>query len=167
MIKIKNTTQVLKRLEQLQEKLHFKDTTPIVLDLEKWLNSTDEHISFADYVMKLAKKFPDTQIIIDDMSIQSDMYLNTDLILDANRETIQLFVNHSEQGNEVEYVTEFIKLFNAWMDSMKGTESVEKVLSGMDDYFYLDFFRHYKQFTVEELVDRYKDQRFFEPQPLK
>lgn len=161
MIKRKNTTQVLKRLEQLKEKLHFKNTTPIVLDLEKWLTSSDEHTSFADYVMKLAKEFPDTQIIIDDMPIQSDMYINTDLILDANREIIQSFVKHSEQDNEVEYMTEFIKLFNSWMDSMKGTEPMEKVVSGMDDPFYLDFSRHYKQLTVEELVDRYKDQRFF------
>jgi hypothetical protein len=27
----------------------------------------------------------------------------------------------------------------------------------------LDFFRNYKKLTVEELVERYKDQRFFNP----
>ncbi len=203
-------TALLKRLEQLEEKVQIKDSTPMVLDLEQWLNSDSKSPSFAHEALMLGKKHPTATIIMDTMIIEPEnMYLDTGLILISDRRTIQSFMNLED---EVEYMKRYIEVFDAWIGiddleskseyikklsyihdkslfadgrywtkeeqceasyqarcDMHGLEiqTVREVLSELSEPFLLDFFEHYKKLSVEELIIRYKDRRFFEPQPLK
>jgi len=203
-------TALLKRLEQLEEKVQIKDSTPMVLDLEQWLNSDSKSPSFAHEALMLKKKYPTATLIMDTMIIQPEnMYLDTGLILISDRQTIQSFMNLED---ETEYMQRYIEVFDAWIDiddlepkseyikklnfihdkslfadgryrtkeeqyeasyqarcDRHGLEiqTVREVLSELSEPFLLDFFEHYKKLSVEELIIRYKDRRFFEPQPLK
>lgn len=152
---------MIQRLELLQAKVESKTSIPIVLDLETWLDSDDQCSSFGRYALNCGNKNPNARIIIDDMAIQTDMYIETGLILDSDKETIRSFVNLAIQDDEVQYMKAYIELFQTWMAV---DEIHRKVLSELSTPFYLDFFDHYKELSVEELIERYKDQRFFEPQ---
>ena len=163
MIKKINTSRMIQRLEKLQSKVESKTSFPIVLDLENWIDSDDLSSSFGEYALKVEDKNPKATIILDNMAVQTDMYVDTGLILNSDKETIKSFVNLAIQDDEVEYMKAYIELFHTWM-AVDEFEIVREVISELSTPFYLDFFNHYKKLSVEELVERYKDQRFFEKQ---
>lgn len=104
---------LLKKLEQLEEKVQIKNSTPIVLDLEQWLNSDSQSPSFAHEALMLKERYPTATIIMDTMIIESEnMYLDTGLILMSDKKTIQSFVNLED---DTEYMKKYIELFNDWI----------------------------------------------------
>lgn len=206
MIKRISNTKMLQKLEELQSKVKNKTGIPVVLDLEQWLCSDDKTSSFSKYVSNYQAKNPNAQIIIDDMAVQTEMYIDTGLILDSDKETIKSFISLASDGNELPYMKSFISLFDKvcvideppdYQDCLKWAscsrefngerwlsdeevatknlkrskqqfedeiQIVREVFSELSTPFYLDFFDHYKVSSIEELIERYKDQRFFEKQ---
>lgn len=207
MIKKINKIQMIKRLEHLHSKVESKTSIPMIIDLEKWLNSDDKSSSFDEYVLEIQKKNPNTTIIIDDMILQTNMYIDIGLILNSDRQTLKLFVSLAKQEDEIQYMKSYTELFHSWMginDLEPKEETIKKlnhyhdkscfvngryltveeqieehlrnkvkhyemkiqvareVLSELSNPFYLDFFDHYKKLTVEELIERYKEQSFFD-----
>lgn len=198
MIKKMSKAKMIQRLENLQSKMQYKTSIPIVLDLEKWINSNNQSSSFGKYVLNIEKKNPNAVIIIDDMLLETDMYLPTEIILSEGKETIKRFIDLALNHSEVDYMKAYIELFNeqfgidepdcSWkypgstrrfdgerwstdeeekqrcfnLERKKHADSIEVTRNVLKESpVILDFFDHYKKLTVEEMVERYKDQRFF------
>jgi len=148
------------------------------------------------------KVFPEIKekapVILDDMILQTDMYLPTDIILYKGKETIRKFIDLALNHNEEEYMKAYIELFdkefgisepdfehwikgigeydyrynnveeqekyNNWLKNkyQESFDAVKNLLAEHDSTL-ADFFENYKKLSIEELVERYKDKRFFKP----
>lgn len=204
MIKSKKA-YISKILNRLQTHFDTKDSYPVIISLDEWLNSDDQSLSFADYVKRVNNKHPNATILVDYMILETNLNVDDDIILTASKETIQMFVDIAKQNDELKYMQEYIKLFDGWadIDDLEPKEEYIKRLSFYDDRtifingrylskqecmdmsyqntveryelrvqtmrevlseastpFYLDFFDHYKNLSVDELIERYKNNNF-------
>ena len=205
MIKKTRTKELLKRLEALQTVANKKNASVVLIDLEEYMSSSFNN--FEDFIKDKTKKTSDDAVvIIDDMVLQVDVYLDMDLILSSSKDVIAEFIQASEHNDEIEYMKLYIQLFEESFD-LKNIPSKEHFMTDpsfnflknshscngkmmseaecrekfwemevrenaakFDVYaqvfadmspFYKDFLKHYRILSVGELVERYKDQRFF------
>ncbi len=206
MVKMTRNKELLKRLEALQVIANRKCSSEVIyIDLEEFLAS-----KFSDFETffkeKTKKSSDDTVVIVDDMPLQVNIYLDTDLILSSPKDVILKFFKAAEKNDEIEYMKLYIQLFeeafdlkdipskeyfmtdpslnflngSLFADGKHWTEEehrerywemeVSEIADKFDVYaevfakmspFYKDFMEHFKILSVEELVERYKDQRFF------
>lgn len=99
-------------------------------------------------------EYPKLPMILDDMLMNCDIYLPTLWIYLEGKNTVKRFIDIIASGDEIEYMNEYKDLFDqCFGESETDVLSKEPVL--------LDFFHHYKILTNDELLERYKDQRFF------
>lgn len=209
-----NMTKVLSDLQTLKEvQRQNNQALSIIIDVRKdgtldanavfsngkkyWNKS--KNVESIDDVFKM---FPDIKekapVILDDMILQTDMYLPTDIILYKGKETIRKFINLALNHNEEEYMKAYIELFdkefgisepdfehwikgigeydyrynnveeqekyNNWLKNkyQESFDAVKNLLAEHDSTL-ADFFENYKKLSIEELVERYKDKRFFKP----
>ena len=143
------------------------------------------------------KEYPKLPTLLDDILMDSSVYLPTMWIYAEGKGTVKRFIEIVATGDEVEFMNAYIELFDKcfgipepdyeqkypnsvftcvdgeWIAEDKETYKVKKkrfydqsveitrdVLK--KEPVLLDFFDHYKALTVDELIERYKDQRFFD-----
>lgn len=207
MIKKAKTKELLKRLDSLQAIANKKSASPVLVSLEEWMKSKEQG-TFCDYInKKLQNKSPDSTVIIDDMILSIDIYLPTQLLFDADKDTVKKFVQAASERDENLFMELYIQVFeemfelndipdkeyymttpilnflhhSLWKDGRWLTDEelreqhyescladnalrydvLADVFSENKCLFYKDFLEHYKVLSIEELVERYKDQRFF------
>lgn len=207
MVKRATNKELLKRLDKLQSMVKVKSSESVLVVLEDWIESKIDG-TFSDYIeSKLKGKAADVTVIIDDMLLETDMYLPCELIFDSTKDVIKKFVKAAGESNEIQFMKMFIELFEEAFDlhdvldreyymttpklnflhhstyecgrwltdeelrqrhyerelqySASGFDICSEIFTESGSLFYKDFLEHYKILTVEELVERYKDQRFF------
>lgn len=193
MIKKVRTKELLKRLEALKTVADRKNPGVILIDLEEFMSSNFN--DYEEFIKDKTRKSADNAVaIVDDMALQVDIYLDTDLILSSSKDVILKFIKAAEKNDEIEYMILYIQLFEEsfelkdipskeyfmtdpsfnFMDEEHRKKHWERIVrhnaAEFDVYaqvfadmspFYKDFLEHYRILSVEELVERYKDQRFF------
>lgn len=207
MVKRAVNKDLLKRLDRLQSMVKMKSSESVIIVLEDWIKSKETG-KFSDYIKKsLLNKSDDTTVIIDDMLLETDMYLPCELIFDSTKDVIKKFVKAAGESDEVQFMKLFIELFEEAFDlhdipdreyymttpklnfmhqsvreggrwltdeelrqrhyeselqhSASSFDICSDIFTESGSLFYKDFLEHYKILSVEELVERYKDQRFF------
>ena len=207
MIKRARNKELLKRLDKLQSIVITKTTEAVIIDLETWLKSKEKG-KFSDYIKRLlANKSDDTTVIIDNMLLETSMYLPCELIYDSPKDVIKKFVKAASESDDIQFMKMFIELFeeafdlhdvpdreyfmttptlnflhNAHGDGTRFLTDEEArqryyemelehsascfdicsdIFTEAGNLFYKDFLEHFKLLSVEDLVERYKDQRFF------
>lgn len=202
----KSRKELLKRLDDLQDMMSKKSDAVICASLEDWMNSDDQG-TFNDYINKKVKGHEDATVLVDDMLLSSDIYLPTQLLFDANKETVKKFVQAVQENDEIRQMEMFIHIFEElfeleevhdkefymttptlnylhhstfengrWLsdeevrekyyqnriaESKRQYDILADVFSENKYWFYKDFLEHYRILSVDALVERYKDQRFF------
>ncbi|MNW61327.1 hypothetical protein D3C74_393770 [compost metagenome] len=130
---------------------------PIIIDLDDWLKSDDASESFADYVSMIADKPNVTTLIINSLILEVEMYLPTDIIYTQTKECIQAFADIAMSGNEIEFMRMYLDLciyhFNLNDKESKTYIDSNLTLSDIRD--------NYNVLSIQELVERYKDKKFF------
>lgn len=116
-------------------------------------------------ILDLYQAFPDikenTPVIFDNMILECcDMYLPLDIICHQRKEVIKAFIDLSIAEDEIGYMELYLDLcsflFEQEDEKTNAYIASEPVL--------MDIHKNYKALSVEELIERYKDQRFFTPQ---
>lgn len=155
-VKKSSNKELLKRLTKLQSMVDKKSSEVILVDMEKWLKSDDKG-TFSGYIEKMLKNKPsDATLIIDDMSLQTDLYVPSHLIYYADKSIVKEFVKAASETDEIQFMKLYIKLFEEFFNDVCADVFLESKLA-----FYKDFLEHYKILSIEELITRYKDQKFF------
>lgn len=97
----------------------------------------------------------ETGLLLDDMALAPDMYLPADLILwFCPPEEVRAFIRFNQEGNQIEWLGRYIDLI----------QSLQKEGFPLPDIPVLnDLIENYTRFSVEELVERYQDRRWFVP----
>lgn len=156
MVKKSTNKELIKRLNKLQCMANRKSSEPVLVNIEKWLESNDEG-TFNDYIEKMLKnKSANVTLIIDDMSLQTDLYIPSDLIYLADKSIVKEFVKAANETDEMQFMKLYVKLFEDLFDDTCTDVFLESKLP-----FYKDFLQHYKVLSFEELIARYKTQKFF------
>lgn len=153
MVKKAKTKELLKRLDNLQAMMNRKSDAVVVATLDDWLES-DEEGTFNDYINRKTSKMSNATILIDDMIIAIDIYLPTEFLYDIDDKTVmQKFVDATSNEDKKEYMKLYIQVFDEMFSDAE--------ISCSEKSFYHDFIEHYKTMSIEKLVERYEDQRFF------
>lgn len=207
MVKRTRNKELLKRLDKLQSMVITKATEVVIIDFETWFKSKEKG-KFSDYIRRtLANKPDDITVIIDDMLLETSMYLPCELIYDSPKDVIKKFVKAASESDEIQFMKMFIELFEEAFDlhdvpdreyfmttptlnflhnalgdgtrfltdeearqqyyerelwsSALSFDTCSEVFTEAGNLFYKDFLDHFKLLSVEELVERYKDQKFF------
>ena len=207
MVKRTRNKDLLKRLDKLQSMVITKTGDAVIIDFETWFKSKEKG-KFSDYIRRtLANKPDDITVIIDDMLLETSMYLPCELIYDSPKDVIKKFVKAASESDEIQFMKMFIELFEEAFDlhdvpdreyfmttpelnclhqshfengrwltdeevrqryyerelwsSALSFDTCSEVFTEAGNLFYKDFLDHFKILSVEELVERYKDQRFF------
>lgn len=87
-----NLKSSLKRIEELSNYTSQKGGIPVIVSLEDWIEGSYEG-SFHDYVTKLERNNPNSTIIVDDMLLETDMYLPSYIFFDRDKRTIEKFID--------------------------------------------------------------------------
>lgn len=147
--------ELLKRLDRLQSMVHIKSSEAVIVALKDWFESDDDG-RFNDYIeSKMRNKSQDVTLIIDDMLLSCDLYIPSELIFSAEKQVVKAFVKAVTESDEVRFMELYISLFEEYL-------AVDAdVFSESGREFYKDFLEHYKILSIEELVERYKDKKFF------
>lgn len=158
MVKKTVNKELLKRLDRLQSIVNVKSFESIIIGLNDWIESNSDG-TFNDYIeSKVKNKSQDVTLIIDDMLLSCDLYIPTDLIFDAEKQTVKEFVKAATESNEIRFMELYISLIEEYFDlDVLETD----IFSNSKMQFYKDFLEHYKILSIDELVERYKDQKFF------
>ena len=157
--KLKNN-ELLKRLDKLQDLMKYKASEPVLVSIQEWLDSTGTD-SFIEYCEKqLHSKSPNSFLLIDDLILETGMYLNLECVMILSKDEVSKFVElavSSEERFMEEYIEAFERMYVVPDKELSNQESILKK-SGA---FVNDFYEQYKVLSVEQLVERYKDQKFF------
>lgn len=165
MVKKLKSKELLKRLDNLQHMMKHKDSESVYVSVEEWLETTEtETETFIEYCKKRTKsKNHDTVVLIDDMILETDMYLDLDCILVLSKDEVSEFVKLTNSSEE--FMKKYIEAFED-LYVVKGNGDrvpiMQEAMLKNSSTFVKDFYEQYKVLSVEELVERYKDQRFFE-----
>lgn len=168
MVKRTRNKELLKRLEALQVIANRKCSETVFIDLKEWVESSDSG-RFINYVCRFLKnKSKDVTLIIDDLILETSMYLDTSILYNENKESIKQFVNFASTKDDISFMKKYIEVFetvfmtdySSYQDLQEKYDDTKSKLIENNDFFQ-DFLEHFKMLSVEELVERYKDQRFF------
>lgn len=162
MVKKLKSKELLKRLDNLQHMMKYKDSESVFVSVEEWIETTGTE-TFIEYCEKRMKsKTHDTVILIDDMILESDMYLELDCILVLSKDEVSEFIKLTNSSEEFmkKYIEAFEDLYVIKENGNRIPEMQETILKN-SSAFVKDFYEQYKILSVEELVERYKDKRFF------
>lgn len=160
--KVKNK-ELLKRLDKLHDMMKFKDSESVFVSIEKWIASDeDESENFIEYCERLTNYKTGT-VLIDDLILQTDMYLDMNCVFAQSKKFVKELIELSTTS-ETEFLKKYILAFED-LYVVKGNgnrvpEMQEAILKNSSS-FVNDFYEQYKILSVEELVERYKDQSFF------
>lgn len=142
--------------------MNRKDSESVFVSVQEWVETTETE-TFIEYCEKRMKsKTHDTVILIDDLILETDMYLNLDCILVLSKDEVSEFIRLTNSPEEFmkKYIEAFEKLYVVPAE-YKHSESRQKLILDNSSAFVKDFYEQYKVLSVEQLVERYKDQRFF------
>lgn len=162
MVKKLKSKELLKRLDNLQHMMKRKDSESVFVSVEEWIETTGTE-TFIEYCEKRMKsKTYDTVVLVDDMILESDMYLELDCILVLSKDEVSEFIKLTNSSEEFmkKYIKAFERLYVVPAEN-KHSESRQKLILDNSSTFVKDFYEQYKVLSVEELVERYKNQRFF------
>lgn len=161
MVRKSSNKEFLNRLTKLQDMLNKNSSFVVLVDIKNWLES-DEEETFIEYCKRLTKNKSET-VIVDDLILQTDMYLQLDCILVQNRAFVKDLIQLSSVS-EVNFMKKYIDAFED-LYVVKGsgnrTPILQKAMLENASDFVKDFYEHYKILPIDELVERYKDQKFF------
>lgn len=163
MVKKLKSKELLKRLDNLQHQMKRKDSESVFVSIEKWIASDeDESENFIEYCERLTNYKTGT-VLIDDLILQTDMYLDMNCVFAQSKKFVKELIELSTTS-ETEFLKKYILAFED-LYVVKGNgnrvpEMQKSLLSNCNE-FINDFYEQYKILSVEELVERYKDQRFF------
>lgn len=163
MVKKLKNKELLKRLDKLQHMMNRKESEPVFVSLKEWLETTEtETETFIEYCKKRMKsKTHDIVVLIDDTILETDMYLDLDCILVLSKDEVSEFVNLTNSSEEFmkKYIEAFENLYVVKGNGNRVPIMQESLLNNCNE-FINDFYEQYKILSVEELVERYKDQSF-------
>ena len=102
---------MMQRLELLQAMADKESSEPVVVGVESWLESKDKG-TFADYIEKqLKNKSSDVTLIIDDLILETGMYIPTDILFDAEKAVVKEFVKAASESDEIKFIKLYTELF--------------------------------------------------------
>lgn len=168
MVKRTRNKELLKRLETLEVIANRKCSETVFVDLKEWIQSSDSG-RFINYVCRLLKnKSKDTTLIVDDLILETSMYLDTSILYNEDKESIKQFVNFAIAKDDISFMKKYIEVFetvfmadySSYQDLQEKYDDTKSKLIKTNDFFQ-DFMEHFKLLSVEDLVERYKNQRFF------
>lgn len=162
MVKKLKSKELLKRLDNLQHQMKRKDSESVFVSVEEWIETTGTE-TFIEYCEKRMKsKSHDTVVLIDDLILQTDMYLDMNCILVLPKDEVSKFIKLTNSSEEFmkKYIEAFEGLYVIKGNGNRVFEIQETILKN-SSAFVKDFYEQYKILSVEELVERYKDKRFF------
>lgn len=148
----KSRKELLKRLNDLQDIMTKKTDSVLCLSLEDWIES-DVQGTFNDYIHSKVKGYADATVIVDDMLLDTPLYVPMEFIFDTDKDTLMTFVKAASDSDEKKFMELYIKVFDEMF--------ADKDVKANEGSFYQDFMEHYKTMSIEKLVERYEDQRFF------
>lgn len=154
--------ELLKRLDNLHHLMKHKDSESVFVSVEEWIETTGTE-TFIEYCEKRMKsKSHDAVVLIDDMILETDMYLDLSCILVLSKDEVSEFIKLTNSPDEFmkKYIDAFENLYVVKGNGNRVPEMQKSLLSNCNE-FINDFYEQYKILSVEELVERYKDQRFF------
>lgn len=97
----------------------------------------------------------ETGLLLDDMALAPDMYLPADLILwFCPPEEVRAFIRFNQEGNQNEWLKRYIDLIQCLQ---------KEGFRLPDDPALNDLMENHSRFSLEELVERYQDRRWFVP----
>lgn len=153
MVRKSATRELLKRLDNIQALMQRKSTGVLLVSIKEYLAS-DASGTFSEYITeKTAGMSDDTRLLIDDMSIGIDIYIPSYPLFEVDKNTMQELVRATESQDKRRYMEIFKQTFESLF---KGITEPAK-----DGSFFKDFMEHYKTMSVDDLVERYENQRFF------
>lgn len=173
-----NMRDVMKELDQLK-KMHrvSNQTTGGQLSLNEEgtlsvyvyvnrINKSERRFFIAENVNEAFQQISDIEkeayFVIDDMLIASDeIYLPTNIILAAGRETVKRFIDLANEDS-ITYLKAYIELF---VETFKpATSAKSKLLHDLrEEPVLIDLLDNYDTESLEYLVERYSNQEFFKP----
>ena len=147
----------------MQSKVNMKSSEPVLVDMEKWLESEhDDEETFIEYCERLTKN-KTNNVIVNELILETDMYLQSDCIFAQSKDFIKQLVE-SASVSEAEFLKRYIVAFED-LYVVKGTgrkiDILQNSMLNNASDFVKDFYEHYKVLPIDELVERYKDQKFF------
>ena len=155
--KLKNK-ELLKRLDKLQDMINNKASEPVLVNIQEWLDSTGTE-SFVEYCEKrLQHKSPNSFLLIDDLILETGMYLNLECVMVLSKDEVSKFVELAASSEE-RFMEEYIEAFERMYVVPDG--STQESILKKSGAFINDFFEQHKILSTEQLVERYKDQKFF------
>lgn len=120
-----------------------------------------------DNILHVYDAFPNIEknatVILDDMLLNPDMYLPNEIILSQSREVVKGYIDLNLIDDEVGYMNLYLDLCCFFFE--QDDEETELYLAS--EPVLLDIRENYEKLTIEEMVERYKNQRFFTPQLSK
>lgn len=166
MIKKATTKELLKKLNNLQVMVNKRTDQPILISLKEWMESSYSG-TFGSYInIKLKNIESDVTLIIDDMLLETNMYLDTTILFYENKESFKKLLEYASNGNDIAFMEKYIEVFQGFFEQDMGYDDLCKKADSCrinlinKNPFLKDFFNHYRVLSIEELVERYKDQRF-------
>ncbi len=148
----KSRKELLKRLNDLQDMMNRKNDTVIYASLEDWMDSDDQG-TFNDYINKQVKGLADATVLVDDMLLDTPLYVPVTFLFDTDKDTMKTLVKAASESDEKEFMKIYIQVFDEMF--------ADNEIHAKEGSFYQDFMEHYKSLSIEELVERYEDRRFF------
>lgn len=153
MKKVLADLKVLKEIKESQNCLQH----PLVLDVVDWVEKPNEFDTFIDLLENIHKQNRNNvTIIIDSLMLAPDgLYLPEDIILTQKREVVKRFLDLAE--DEIGYMKQYLDLCFFFFE--QDDEEIQSYIKS--EPVLMDIQENYKKLTIEEMVERYKDQRFF------
>lgn len=149
----KSRKELLKRLNDLQDIMKKKTDLVLCLSLEDWMKSDDQG-TFYEYIHRKVKGYAEATVIVDDMLLDTPLYIPVEFLFDTDKDTMKPFVKAALDSDEKQFMELYIKVFDEMFS--------DKDVKANEGSFYQDFMEHYKSVSIEELVERYEDRRFFQ-----
>lgn len=148
----KSRKELMKRLNDLQGMMNKKTDVVICVSLEDWIEG-DFHGTFNDYINMKVKGLADATVLVDDMLLDTPLYVPVEFLFDSEKDIMKALVKAASDSDEKEFMKLYLQVFDEMF--------ADKEVKAKNDSFYQDFMEHYKTLSIEELVERYEDRRFF------
>lgn len=165
---VRNQIEELKRLQGVKDSIStviavVESSGEISATLYRGLPQNGKQITKTFSGIHNLLEFPgitdDTNLLLDDMALSSDMYLPTDPILwFCSPEEIREFIHFSQNGNLSAWLKQYINLIQSLQDekfpmpdNLTGNPALK------------DLIQNHDRFSLDELVERYQDRLWFQP----